>query len=814
MLQLNYVFLFLSKSAGFRKRLIQPFCAVLSASRFARLAVLFLSVPWLCAAAELSGRVVDPQGAAVPDARVRLFSASQAPAVASLRETVTDVEGRFRFFDVADGEYRAAASKAGFETQTQVVQVAEGTAELEFRLSLAGIHEGVLVTASRQEGEAFDAPLASGLLASQHLERQLPVNLAQALEEIPGVNWINAGAFRSRPVIRGLDSNRILVLVDGERLNNSRTSTTDAGIETSLVDLSHVEQVEVVRGPGSVLYGSDAFGGVVNIRTRRPDAVSGAYFSGRARGEFFPNADGKRTSLELSGGTRWFSLNVMGTAGAMNEYQSPAGPLFGSGVDESSALGELRVYPTAQQSFFFKFQHTGGYNFGLPSLDPNPVFLATFPFSKLQKFSGGYTGNFNSATFSGLQVRLYQQKQDRDFFNRILAGPSVIQSDTVTNMETTGFDVQATSLPFRRHVLTYGSSFYHDRNRDARIQILNPGTPGEFILSQAPSVPNSTLSGLGFFLQDQFELGSRLRFVGGVRFDRFRLEALPTTNFDPAAFSTIENRTDTAWSGNFGTTFQLTQGWLLTSNVARAFREPNLFERYFFGRGSVGGFVVPNPNLKPETSVQFDVGTRLHRGPARITFNYFLNRLKDLVVRESSTFMGMNTIGGQPVSHNVNLDESRIQGVEASAELFFNVWRSRCTPFVSLAWQRGTNLTNGEPLPLIAPFVSQGGLRWQPKRMQAWAEYRMRLATGSDRVPTGFQPIQAFTVHAVRWGYELTRGEHGLGAHLPRGLSAISFHFGLENVGNRLYQNLFETVPEPGRSFRFGMDISFDTRAQ
>ncbi|MCI0717415.1 MAG: TonB-dependent receptor, partial [Acidobacteria bacterium] len=453
-------------------------------------------------------------------------------------------------------------------------------------------------------------------------------------------------------------------------------------------------------------------------------------------------------------------------------------------------------------------------NFGLPSLDPNPVFLATFPFSKLQKFGGGYSGNFDSTALSALQIRLYRQKQDRDFFNRILAGPSVIQSDTVTNVETFGFDVQATSIPLRRHVLTYGSSLYHDRNRDARIQILNPDTPGQVILSQAPSVPNSTLSGLGFFLQDQFELGSRLRFVGGVRFDRFRLEASPTANFDPAALGTIENRTDTAWSGNFGTTFQLMRGWLLTGNVARAFREPNLFERYFFGRGSVGGFVVPNPNLEPETSVQFDVGTRLHRGPARITFNYFLNRLNDLVVREPTTFMGMSTIAGQPVSHSVNLDGSRIQGVESSAELFLNGLGAQWTPFISLAWQRGTNLTNGEPLPLIAPFVGQAGLRWQPRRVHAWTEYRMRLATGSDRVPTGFQPLQGFTVHAVRWGYELARGEQGLGVHLPRGLRAINFHFGVENVGNRLYQNLFETVPEPGRSFRFGMDISFDTRSR
>lgn len=813
MLQHNYVSLFLSDSVAshkqFGKRTVRA-----PLTRCGALLALCLLSPALCAAAGLAGRVVDPQGAVVPLARVRLFPARQEPAVAPLRETITDMEGRFDFTDIPAGEYRAAASKPGFQTDFEIVRAEEQGAEVELKLALAGVHEGMLVTASRQEGDTFDAALPTALVAARQLDRQVPVNLAQALEGIPGVNWINAGAFRSRPVIRGLDSNRILVLVDGERLNNSRTSTSDAGIETSLVDLGHVEQVEVVRGPGSVLYGSDAFGGVVNIRTRRGATASRPYFAGRVRGEFFPNADGKRANLELSGGGRWWSANAVGTAAALNEYDSPAGALFGSGVDESSALGELRFYPAPQQSTFVSFQHTGAYNFGLPSLDATPVFQASFPFSKLQKFSGGYNGAFQSAAFSALQARFYRQAQNRDFFNRLQAGPSVIQSDTVTDVETVGFDVQATSLPWSRHVLTYGSTFYRDRNRDSRLQVLNPGTPGEVILSRAPSVPNSTLAGLGFFLQDQFALGARVRVVAGARVDRFRLEASPTTNFDPGAFSTIENRTDAALSGNLGATLQLSKGWVFTANVARAFREPNLFERYFFGRGSVGGFVVPNPALEPETSVQFDTGTRLHRGPARVTFNYFLNHLNGLVVREAATFMGMNMIAGQPVSRNVNLDEARIQGVESSIEFLLHGLRAQWTPFVSLAWQRGTNLTNGEALPLIAPFVSQAGLRWQPRGINAWTEYRMRVATGSDRVPTGAQPLQGFTAHAVRWGYELARSEHGLGARLPSGLSSINFHFGIENVANRLYRNLFEAVPQPGRSFRFGMDIHFDTRSR
>lgn len=797
-------------------RLITKFCRRCNCFHlgFAVWALVCTATAAAAASAVFTGRVADPQGLAIPNAEVRLLAADSANSQFALRQTTTDSEGRFSFPDLQPGDYQLVVIAPGFRRHQQIVTVDAEHSSAEITLEISGVHEGVVVTAERNESETFASTLPTSLLSGTVLTQMVPVNLAQALEEIPGVNWHNAGAFRSRPVIRGLDSNRILVLVDGERLNNGRTSTGDAGIETSLVDLGQIEQVEVVRGPGSVLYGSDAFGGVVNILTRSARPAEAFSVGARARGDFFPNSDGRRGSFELSAGARRWSGRVQGGLGKMNDYKSPAGPVFGSGVRENSGLSELRWYPAPQQSLSFKFLYRGGYDFGLPSLDPNPAFFAAFPFSKLRKWSWGYAGSFASETLSSLQARFYSQEQTRDFFNQVRAGPSLIQSETITDVSTFGYDLQLSSVPNTRVVLTYGSSFFRDRNRDFREQLLNPGSPGERVLSAAPSVPDSTFSGLGFFLHTQAEAAPRLRLVGGVRVDRFRLEAQPTENFSPDAFATIRSRTDHAVSGNFGTTIKLLEGWVLTANIARAFREPNLFERFFFGRGSVGGFVVPNPELKPETSVQFDAGTRLQRGPLRVSFNYFLNRLTDLISRAPTTFNGQSTIAGQPVSHNINLEKARIQGIETSTELFLNGLGSQWNPFFSLSWQRGTNLTNGDPLPLIAPVVGQAGLRWQPQRVRLWSELRGRFVTSSHRVPPGQPPIAAFTVFSWRTGYELVRDESPAAALVPPGFRAVSFQFGVENLADRLYQNLFETVPEPGRSFRFGVQLDFDTRAR
>ncbi len=778
---------------------------------------LMVMLLWACVAqsgtaAPLSVQVTDPHGRVMVEAHVRLFAPGDDGRL--LRRGLTDLKGEVRFESLPAGTYRLEVFAASFQKSESIVTLGEEEQRLEIQLALAGVHEGVVVTATRQEGETLDTPLPSSLISAQTLERQVPSNLAQALEEIPGVNWINAGAFRGRPVIRGLDSNRILILVDGERLNNSRTSTDDAGIETGLVDVSQIEQVEVVRGPGSVLYGSDAFGGVVNIRTRTAEPSSRLRFGARVRTELFSNGDGRRANVDGYATSGRFGLRLAGSVGAFQDYQSPAGTVFRSGVDENSALGEFRYYPKPHRSLYFKFLDRNALNFGFPDVLAVAPFESEFPYSKLRKYSAGYQASYASGVFTAVQLRFHGQQQARDFVSLIRTPMFNIQTDSRTDVDTAGFEFQASSLAARRHALTYGVTFYRDHSQDLRAQFLLAG-PSSTLLSLAPSVPNSALTGTGIFLQDQVQVARRLRLTGGVRFDRFTLTAEPTPNFDPQAFGLIAtDRDDTAVTGNLGASFDLLNGWVLTGQVARAFREPNLFERYFFGRGPFGGLLVPNPDLQPETAVEFDIGTRVQRGPLRTSLHYFVNNLRDQLVRVPATFQGQPVVGGQPVFQNVNVEKSRIQGVESSTELDFERGNARWSPFLMLAWQRGNNLSQDEPLPFIAPFVAQVGVRWQPKGARAWGEWRTRVAGGTDNVAPGLLPISGFTVHSWRWGYEVVHGEGPLGGRLPKGLAGLNFHFAFENATNKLYRGLFETVPQPGRSLRFGLELNLDNSAR
>ena len=339
--------------------------------------------------------------------------------------------------------------------------------------------------------------------------------------------------------------------------------------------------------------------------------------------------------------------------------------------------------------------------------------------------------------------------------------------------------------------------------------------PRPRVLDSAPSVPDSSFAGTGFFVQDQFKPTQRVRITSGLRADRFDLRTKDTAGFDPVvAAATPEEQTDSALSGNLGASVDLGEGFMVSGHLGRAFRSPNLFERFFFGRGSVGGFVVPNPELQPETSWQVDTGVHYRSGVFRVSANYFENRLSDLIGSAAGLFEGSPTLSGQPVFQNTNIGSARIRGFESTVEAVVNAWGSEWRPTTSVAWQRGENRMTGEPLPLIAPLISQARLRWAPRKSRLWSEIGMVAVPGSNRVPEGFIPIRAYTVFNWRGGYELLRGESGLAARLPAGLSAVNFYGGVENLGARTYFGLFEPVPQPGRDLRFGMELRFDSSAR
>ena len=219
------------------------------------LAAFFVTVssfPTFAQSAPLAGVVQDAAGRPIAGASVVFRNA----ATRAESTVTTDADGRFSIAPDCGDMCEITVSANGFATTTMTI--ASSQSSVSVSLEPSPIKEHVTVTATRTEMLTNETAVSVSVVDRERLDRQGLNTVGDIFRTLPGTSTVNEGAFQVRPRIRGLDSNRVLILVDGERLNNSRTSTGQSGVEPGLVDLPQIETVEVVRGGGSVLYGTDA----------------------------------------------------------------------------------------------------------------------------------------------------------------------------------------------------------------------------------------------------------------------------------------------------------------------------------------------------------------------------------------------------------------------------------------------------------------------------------------------------------------------------------------------------------------------------
>src|SRR5438034_6608852 len=243
----------------------------------------------LVAADTVSGRVVDNSGQAIPQAIIEVTELGRSV-------TATDA-GAFRI-ELAPGRYTLAVRRHGFAPAVREISVGGGQRALEIVLTPSAFNlEPVTVTATRQPLASASSPLPATALAGDELRGAQSVSLAHVVEALPGVRAITTGSRIGKPVIRGFSGPRVLVLENGSRLEDYSWSDEDG----PSVETAFVRRVELIRGPASVLYGSDAVGGVINVVPEQlPDATGGG--PGFIRTGFTLSA--ASNNIEISPGVR------------------------------------------------------------------------------------------------------------------------------------------------------------------------------------------------------------------------------------------------------------------------------------------------------------------------------------------------------------------------------------------------------------------------------------------------------------------------------------------------------------------------------
>lgn len=789
----------------------------------------------------------DPNGGVIPGARISLKSKSGVE-----QNAITNSEGIAQFTNLEGGEYLVIVDAAGFPKTAREMTFDGSTNSLDFVLSVGSINETVTTTATRTQMTTDDTAVPTTTVGRERLERE-PVNtVGDIFRSLPGTSTTNEGAFQVRPRIRGLESNRILILVDGERLNNARTSTGQSGIEIGLVDVDQVDSIEVVRGAGSVLYGTDALAGTINLITRdTPRRVNDGFrFGGTLNGYFSSNESGRRGNVALTGSTNRFAFRVAQSLERYGNYKTGdadgltftavngfVGPREVGNSQSHGASTQVtgKVFFNDDNDLKLNYERRRASDIGSPLLTNGYGFNAYFPFSNRDKFNGRFETRNITNYLASVSASFYIQDQERVFTNVVPPALPFFRgnfSETTTDTRSIGFDSQSNWLLGSKNFLTAGISYFRDDNRDTRLTqtVVEPIVP-----NRTTSVPRADYGSVAFFAQDEFTLNSRLKFIGGARVERFFSSsqqtdgfALPTTirqfqlvDIGVADIATGIQVKETAVTGDFGAVLKVNNNISLTGRVGRSFRVANLFERFFTGAGSVGGFLVGNPNLKPERGVNVDLGAKFRVSRAAGSFTYFNNTYRDflsnttafdargcpVLLLTATTVLdanGCQVVSGSPtrVQQTINFGRVRLQGFEAELESPFRIGDAGfLTPSGNISYLRGQNLQANEPFNIAPALKTVLSLRWNDAANRYYAEGQTRIVNKQDRLTTAFRASNGgdepgYVVTDIRGGYNFRRESYRLGINA-----------GMTNLFNRFYSEQFVFAPARGRSFVLGTTI-------
>jgi outer membrane receptor protein involved in Fe transport len=668
------------------------------------------------------------------------------------------------------------------------------------------------VTATRDLREVFRTPAPVSVVDSTTLARRTPASVTDLFFDLPGLDVNGVGPSQSRPIIRGLLGQRILLLQDGIRMNNSRRES-DFGEIPSLVGIEALGRVEVVRGPASVLYGTDAIGGAINLITRQPPQPLGATTLHGSLGYRYQGAGDQQQPFGLISGTAGrFSFLGFGSYRDAGAYIVPPGNfgkdtltsgtrVHATGVTDQSYAAQLGYAFSETQGLRARYERytadDAGFGY-VKSADLghpfDPDIIIRYPTQGVDRVSLGYSNrSLGSALADRLDVTTYYSSNARRLtFDIIIpTGPSsqgVISAHNYTDVDTWGFRVEA-AKPVGSVALTYGVDGFRDRSSNTDTTTMTGlGPPSTDPVSKTP---NATFRSLGVFLQGDFHPLPKLSLIAGVRVQDIKAESRPTPNVT----TPLVSHEDATVVGTLNTEYLITSNFSIIGTLGRGFRSPNLIERFFEGPTPEGsGFEVQSPDLKPETSINLDLGVRFRNRHGSLEVFGFRNEITDAISLQPTG----DTIQGLPAFTNVNVDKLRYIGIEANGHLIVGHGFSTVANFTAFDSKDVRDKSN----PVASSYGVRVGAeaRYDHPGGRFWLTYGVRHNGRQRDLPAN--PAPAFTVMQARGGLRLFRA----------GRSQHSVSLTLDNVANKLYSetsnsNFFR--PSPGRNVTAAYRVDF-----
>lgn len=660
------------------------------------------------------------------------------------------------------------------------------------------IFDEIIVTATATPTESFRAPYVADVVDREQILRKQYRTTPQALSDIPGVMIQETAFGHGSPYIRGFTSFRNLFLIDGIRLNNS-VFRPGPNQYWNTVDPYLIDRMEVVKGPSSVLYGSDAIGGTVNALTVDPYAAPGAV-AGRGVYRFAEAEHSHAIRGELSAQPD----ERLGFVGG-GTFRTFGDLDIGEGVQENTGYDEWHTDFKAEFAVNENLTLVAAHQ--LTRQNNVPRTQKTIFREPFESVPAGGTAGFDR----DLRRDLDQERQltylqahatDLDGFVREWhASLSWHRQEEVRDRirfsgarEFQGFDVNQLGLFFHATSdtsigeLTYGFDYYRDW--------VNSFSSTNTI--QGPVADDATYDLLGVFVQDRIDLTPSLELLLGGRFTYARAVA-DSVDVNNVQRSIEEDWLNLAGNARLAWFIDEQEHWNLFGGVSQGFRAPNLSDLTRdsdFG----GGVEQPSPGLDPENYVMFELGAKAKYPDLTLQTSVFHYLIYDQIIR-------VNT-GGGAVFNKINSDDGYMQGIEFGA-----AWRflPELTLFGNFAYfdgevqslNPGGSVVDDYPSRL-PPAMGQVGLRYEPNNMPFWVEGELEMAARADRlsfrdqadderIPDDGTP--GYAVATIRGGWEIN--DHA------------TLNLALENITDENYRVHGSGQNRPGRNLVLSIEGRF-----